>query len=53
MKKILILCLFLLVTGLLITSGCKKTEKTEPSKEDTSQTTPQEPAPVPEGTPKY
>jgi len=49
----LILCILLLFAALLLTAGCKKTEKTEPSKEGTSQTVPKEPAPVPPGTPKY
>lgn len=53
MRKVLILCISLLVAVLLLTAGCKKTEKTEPSKEGTSQTAPKEPAPVPQGTPKY
>lgn len=52
MRKILILFILLLFAALLLTAGCKKTEKIEPSKEDTSQTAPKEPAPVPPGTPK-
>jgi len=53
MKRILILCLFLLVGSFFIISGCKKDEKTVPSKEETSHKAPTEPAPVPEGTPEY
>jgi hypothetical protein len=53
MKKVLILCILLLFAALLLTAGCKKTEKTGPSREDTSQTAPKEPAPVPLGPPKY
>jgi hypothetical protein len=47
------ICL-LLVAGMFLASGCKKAEKSEPSKKEApSQTRPTEPAPVPEGTPKY
>jgi len=53
MKKILILCFFLLVGSFLIVPGCKKAEKSVPSKEETSHKTPTEPAPVPKGTPEY
>jgi ABC-type oligopeptide transport system substrate-binding subunit len=61
MKKIMI-CLFLLliVSTLLFATACKETETPEPSKEKTSTLSPgdpdfnpDEPAPVPEGTPPY
>ncbi len=53
MRRKLFFGLVMLLVSLMLTAGCNKTEKHVHSKEDTSQTTPTEPAPVPEGTPKY
>jgi len=54
MKKAPTFIGLLLIFGMLSMSGCKKDEKAGTSKQEgTSQTQPTEPAPVPEGTPKY
>ncbi|HDH53855.1 MAG TPA: hypothetical protein ENH24_05155 [Nitrospirae bacterium] len=61
MKEMIVLMGSLIIAGsLLFTTGCKKAESPEPSREKTSASAPQEPAynpdepaPVPEGTPPY
>ncbi len=61
MKKIVVLICYMLIMGLLLFStGCKKSENPEHSGGKASNSTtekpvlnPDEPAPVPEGTPKY
>ena len=61
MKKIMILiCYITFLVLLLFTAGCKKTETPENPREKTTESfqgkpafNPDEPAPVPEGTPKY
>ncbi|HDH05574.1 MAG TPA: hypothetical protein ENH01_07670 [Nitrospirae bacterium] len=61
MKKIIVVVISLIIAGsMLFTMGCKKAESPKPSPEKTSTSTPQgpafnpdEPAPVPEGTPPY
>jgi len=54
MKKAVIFTGLLFIFGVLSMSGCKKDEKAGTTgQEGTSQTQPSEPAPVPEGTPKY
>lgn len=61
MKKIVVLICYMIIMGLLLFSaGCKKSENPEYSGEkapDSSTEKPaldhDEPAPVPEGTPKY
>ena len=61
MKRIIILICCLMISGMLLfTAGCEKSEPPEKSGEKASATSPEkpafdpdEPAPVPEGTPKY
>ncbi|MBI5056768.1 MAG: hypothetical protein HZB61_09160 [Nitrospirae bacterium] len=53
MKKTAILIFSIVLTCLLFAAGCKKDEKSQPASDDNSQTEHKEPAPVPEGTPKY
>ncbi len=50
MKKIVVLICYMIIMGLLLFSaGCKKSENPERS----GKKAPDDPAPVPEGTPKY
>lgn len=61
MKKIVVLICYMIIMGLLLFSaGCKKSENPEHSGEKAPDSStekpaldPDEPAPVPEGTPKY
>ncbi len=61
MKIIMTLICCLIISGMMLfATGCKKAETPEKSEEKTSLTSPEkpafnpdEPAPVPEGTPKY
>ncbi|RJQ56815.1 MAG: hypothetical protein C4526_00905 [Nitrospiraceae bacterium] len=54
MKKTALFISLLFVAGILLGSGCKNNDKTEPpGKEETSRESMTEPAPVPEGTPPY
>lgn len=61
MKKIMILICYIMIVGsLLFAAGCKKSENPGNSEDKTSDSyqekpafNPEEPAPVPEGTPKY
>lgn len=60
MKRIIICLLLLLITGSFILTGCKGTEAPEHSGTESSAPVkeaegfnPDEPAPVPEGTPPY